>query len=157
MTKSLTKMVVIKLLSDSQRKLKKLFIYRAAVCTDHSFLLSVHMPVCVYFSVFVSTSHMKPNLTFFTYFIKLHLHSFKAYLDRISQFSLFWSNSPYLESESPGISGITDSFRWGEVGWRGEPPGAGEGTSSPSSPPLPRNPELDMVYVRAALSNGDVA
>lgn len=43
----------------------------------------------------------------------------------------------YLESERPGISGIMDSFLWGEEGRRGEPPGAGEGTSSfPSTFPI---------------------
>ena len=36
----------------------------------------------------------------------------------------------HLESERPGTSGMMESFLWGEVGCLGDPPGAGDGTSS---------------------------
>ena len=32
---------------------------------------------------------------------------------------------------------MIDSFLWGDEGLRGDPPGAGDGTSSPLSPPPP--------------------
>ena len=54
---------------------------------------------------------------------------------------LYSYNNFYLESESPGTSGMIDSFLWGDEGLRGDPPGAGDGTSSPlSPPPLPPTP-----------------